>query len=426
MSEADQSGEKPPLPATPIVDLEAEKAKRWLRLLLRVGGSTSKVRKVSANAIIALRHAPEWKDALSFDASAYIVLLNRAPPKPWKHVKHFRPHVWDEQDDRLLAEWLQRKGIDLHSSVVADAVETVARERSFHPIRDYLAGLTWDGTARMDKWLHAYAGAEDTLLNSAFGSKWLIAAVARALIPGCKVDTMLILEGVQGIGKSTLLRELCGRDWFTDKLGDNLGDKDAAMTISGKWIVECAELEALGTSTVERLKAFLSREVDRYRPPYGRRAIDSKRQCVFAGTTNNLEYLRDMAGNRRYWPVRCKDRDCDVAGVVRDRDQLWAEAKFRFEQGENWWLTGEMQKLQAEQAEERMELDPWEEIILAGITEKVEVRIKEIATKLLGIAECDLSKSDQRRIGAILRHHKFERVVRREGKVQYKAFVRNQ
>jgi predicted P-loop ATPase len=147
---------------------------------------------------------------------------------------------------------------------------------------------------------------------------------------------------------------------------------------------------------------------------------------VFAGTTNNLEYLRDMAGNRRYWPVRCKDRDCDVAGVVRDRDQLWAEAKFRFEQGENWWLTGEMQKLQAEQAEERMELDPWEEIILAGITEKVEVRIKEIATKLLGIAECDLSKSDQRRIGAILRHHKFERVVRREGKVQYKAFVRNQ
>jgi predicted P-loop ATPase len=425
MSEAEQHGGTPPSPVTPI-DLEAEKAKRWQRLLLRVGGSTSKVRKVSANAIIALRHAPEWKDALSFDASAYMVLLNHTPPKPWKHVKQFRPRVWDEQDDRLLAEWLQRKGIDLHSSVVADAVETVARERSFHPIRDYLSGLTWDGVARVDKWLHSYAGAEDTTLNSAFGSKWLIAAVARALQPGCKVDTMLILEGVQGIGKSTLLRELCGKDWFTDKLGDNLGDKDAAMTISGKWIVECAELEALGTSTVERLKAFLSREVDRYRPPYGRRAIDSKRQCVFAGTTNNLEYLRDMAGNRRYWPVRCKDRECDVPGIVRDRDQLWAEAKHRYEQGENWWLTGELQKLQAEQAEERMEADPWEEIILNGIAQAPEVRVKEIATKLLHILDCDLTKVDQRRIGAILRHAGYERTSKRENGERFRVFIRKQ
>jgi predicted P-loop ATPase len=196
------------------------------------------------------------------------------------------------------------------------------------------------------------------------------------------------------------------------------------MTIAGKWIVECAELESLKGNSVERLKAFLSREVDRYRPPYGRHSIDSKRQCVFCGTTNNLEYLRDLAGNRRYWPVRAST--CDTAAVTRDRDQLWAEAKARFDQGENWWLAGDLQLAQIEQAEERMEveIDPWEDQIASFSENATEFRTQILIFKLFNISELEQTKSDQKRVAAILRKLGFKRIKRREGNRTFWAFIR--
>jgi putative DNA primase/helicase len=165
-------------------------------------------------------------------------------------------------------------------------------------------------------------------------ARWLISAVARVFQPGAKADCCLILEGGQGIGKSSALRIL-GDPWFTDEIAD-LGGKDASFQTQGVWIVEIAELDSMNRSEVSRIKSFMSRNVGRFRPPYGRRIVESPRQCVFAGSVNHNVYLRDETGGRRFWPVEC--RSIDLAGLKRDRDQPWAEAVFKYQAGSPWWL----------------------------------------------------------------------------------------
>lgn len=212
----------------------------------------------------------------------------------------------------------------------------VARQHRVHAVRDYLARLRWDGAPRLDLWLHRHLGVRDVPLTRAFASKFLIGAVARARQPGAKVDHMLILEGDQGLFKSSALEALMpATELFTDDLGESLG-KDAAERIAGKWLVEVAELDAMGKAEVTRIKSFITRRVDRFRPAYGRWAVDSQRQCVFAGTTNADVYLKDETGGRRFWPVRIGAVDLD--GIRRERDQIWAEAVARHAAGERWWL----------------------------------------------------------------------------------------
>ena len=218
---------------------------------------------------------------------------------------------------------------------VSRSVGAVAREITVHPVRDHLGALAWDGVPRIETWACRYLGAEDTAFNRSVGALWLISAVARIFRPGVKADHMLVLEGPQGARKSTALKILAGEDWFTDELPD-LGSKDAAMHMQGVWIIEIAELDAIGKAEVSRIKAFLTRTTDRFRPPYGRYTIEVPRQCVFAGTVNPDTYLRDETGNRRFWPVRCGTIDIDA--LARDRDQLWAEAVARFRAGAIWWL----------------------------------------------------------------------------------------
>jgi predicted P-loop ATPase len=188
----------------------------------------------------------------------------------------------------------------------------------------------------------------------------MISAVARIHRPGAKADCCLILEGPQGIRKSTALRTLAG-EYFTDELAD-LGSKDAAMQTRGVWIIELSELDSLSNSEVARIKAFMSRTTDRFRPPYGTRLMESPRQCVFAGTVNHATYLRDETGGRRFWPVTCGRIEIDE--LARDRDQLWAEAKIRFDSGAAWWLDKpELVQMASDQQIERYEGDPWEEVI---------------------------------------------------------------
>lgn len=238
-----------------------------------------------------------------------------------------------------------------------EAVTDLARESSFHPVRDYLDGITWDGVPRLDTWLTAYLGAPSTELNRAVGAITLIAAVRRVRQPGCKFDEMLVLEGPQGLGKSKSLGLLAGNtDLFTASLRLDMDEKTVIEQTAGKWLVECGELDGLSKTDSAKLKALLSRGKDRARLAYGRSAQDVPRQWIVIGTTNTNKYLIDPTGNRRVWPVVTST--IDVAAIERDRDMIWAEAAAREAAGESIRLDPSLYEAARLVQEERLEESP--------------------------------------------------------------------
>jgi predicted P-loop ATPase len=347
-----------------------------------------------ANAITALRDAPEWQDVLRFDEFALTVVAVNAP---WAKARTMR---WSDGDDIRAANWLQHQGISVKPNEAHDAVVAVGQERSYHPVRNYLRALTWDGTSRIANLASVYFGAEDNEYVREVGLRFMVSAVARVMQPGCKADHVLILEGQQGTLKSTAARTLASDDWFTDEIAD-FGSKDAAMQAAGVWVIEVAELHAMRKGEVERVKAFLSRTTDRFRPPYGRAIVSVPRQCVFIGTTNADDYLKDETGGRRFWPIRCGT--IDVAAIKRDRDQLWAEAFHRYTDGERWWLEGEVSRLAADEQNERFASDPWQEPIATYLGVRGNVSMAEILEKCLGIETAAWKQADQKRVAACLR-----------------------
>jgi hypothetical protein len=384
----------------------------WRKDLLRSkppmnNNTEGRIFPVLANAIAAFRHAPEWGGVLAFNEFAFGTVALKSPP--WGLVPKGE---WTDHEDRLAAEWLQKQGILVSVEVAGQAVQTAARDRPFHPVKSYLHGLQWDGVKRLDCWLSTYLGAEDTEYARAVGSRWLASAVARIFRPGTKADCCLILEGPQGIRKSTALRTLAG-EYFTDELAD-LGSKDAAMQTRGVWIIELSELDSLSRSDIARIKAFMSRTTDRFRPPYGMRLVESPRQCVFAGTVNHSTYLRDETGGRRFWPVACGRIDVDA--LARDRDQLWAEAKTRFESGAAWWLeSADLVQMASEQQIERYEGDPWEEAIGPWLEPRASVSIGEVLEKCLQKAQALWTQTDKNRAARCLRTLGWERYRERHG-----------
>lgn len=401
---------------------------RWARLLrLDLLGAPE---RNEANVITALENDEAFAGALAFDEFRHEATVAR--PLPWDPPAAACPRAWEDADDVRLSEWLQRREINVSPVVASRSVAAVARNVRVHPVRDYLDGLRWDGVPRLDRWTVTHLGAEDAALNRAFGALWMISAVARIMRPGCKADHMLILEGPQGARKSTALKALASEAWFTDELAE-IGSKDAAQQMRGVWIIEFAELDAISRAEVSRIKAFLTRTTDRYRPPYGRYVIEAPRQCVFAGSVNPDAYLRDETGNRRFWPVRCGD--IDVPALLRDRDQLWAEAAQRHRQGAVWWITDPalIETARAEQ-EDRYQSDAWESLIerwLAfdrrrenhgGIgyddwreTERerpaplADVSIGEILAEAIGLEPGRWSRADQMRVAAYLKRAGWER-----------------
>jgi len=336
-----------------------------------------------------------WKGSVGYNEfSGQVEITGELP---WDRMG--QSGVWRDHEDSRAAEWLQRHGVRVSPAAAAQAIQVVAQQNPFHPVRRYLETLVWDGKTRLDGWLYVYLNVEPTDFTLAAGKAWLISAVARVYRPGVKSDHCLVLEGRQGIGKSRAL-SILGGEWFTDELAE-LGSKDSAMQLRGKWIVELAELDALNRTDSSRIKAFLSRSADRYRPPYARHVVEVKRQCVFAGTTNRSEYLADETGARRFWSVACGDR-IELDDLARDRDQLWAEAVHEFRNGAKWWLEG--QELEQEAAMEqaaRYEEDPWHALVAGFLRGRSEVGLEDVWS-LLDMEVADRSIQDQKRLRNIL------------------------
>jgi len=314
------------------------------------------------NVMTALKLAPELRGLVQYNEFADLVELHRLPP--WQTVSETSyPSSWTDDDRVRLQAWFQAQGIEVTKpSTVQDAVVAYAKLSSYHPVRNYLNELRWDGKGRIAGWLGEYLGADgDREYLEAIGPSFLISLVARVMQPGCKADCVLVLEGPQGLRKSAAACILAGEPWFSDSL-PNLHSKDAAIQLQGRWIQELPELAAVRFSAVEAVKAFLSRAKDRYRPPYGRNAIDRPRHCVFIGTTNLHEYLQDETGGRRFWPVRC--RKLDLEGLARDRDQLLAEAFEGYRNGSVWHLSPKLEDMARQQQELRRQISPQEEQVL--------------------------------------------------------------
>ena len=318
------------------------------------------VKNTLRNLTIILENDPNLK-ALVFNQ-----LLDGMEIKgdvPWKHPSKF----WRDADDAQLISYID-KHYGIFSARNYDiAVAKVTDDRSYHPIREFIQSLpTWDGIPRVDTLLIDYLAAEDNEYVRAVTRKTLCAAICRVLNPGCKFDSMLVLNGPQGIGKSTLIAKLAG-EWFSDSL--NLGDtkdKTAAEKLQGYWILEIGELAGLKKAEVETLRSFLSRQNDIYRASFGKRATPHLRQCIFFGTTNaESGYLRDTTGNRRFWPVKTPGGGAKHSWELTQEDilQIWAETLVYVKQGEKLYLDAKMEQLAKAQQREAMESDEREGLV---------------------------------------------------------------
>jgi len=358
-----------------------------------------------ANAAHALRCDPGIANIFAYDAFRSSLILESPVPAPGAGDElpddDFVPRQVCDNDMNRLQEYLQDAGLPrLGKDTTYQAVDIIAHERTFHPVRDYVESLCWDDTPRVATWLQTYLGCEPTLYTSQIGSMFLIAMVARIFEPGCKADYMLVLEGPQGAMKSSACKIL-GGDWFSDNMPDVTSGKDASLHLPGKWLIEIAELSAIGKVEDAALKAFITRSVERYRPPYGRMEVDQPRQCVFIGTTNKSAYLRDETGGRRFWPV--KVGKINPNALLRDRDQLFAEAYQLYLAACRWWPTADFEREHIKpQQEARFEADAWEEIIGPWLLGKTRVTVKDVAIYALNIETPRIGTADQRRIAACL------------------------
>lgn len=310
-----------------------------------------------ANTMHVLSCHPSWENVIAYDAFNEQVVKLKAPPTREQDGLGCVGE-WTDTDTARTVAWIASGvGFEPSAEHVDHAVASVAETRTFHPVRAYLEALKWDGVARCDMLLSRYFGAERSDYVSAVGSRWLVSAVARVMQPGCQADCMLVLEGEQGIGKSTGLEALFSKQWFADS-PVAIGEKDGFQALRGRWCIEFGELQSFRGRDVTTIKNFVSARSDNYRPSYARRNRTFQRQVIFAGTTNEDAYLGDKSGNRRFWPVRCGK--VDVAALHADRDQLWAEAFSRYVSGERWHIDTPELRAICEQAQESREIDdPW-------------------------------------------------------------------
>lgn len=314
-----------------------------------------------SNLILILSHDPMLKNIVF---NQHLDGMEITGEVPWKHPERW----WRDADDAQLISYIDKTYGLFSKSKYNIAVTKVTDDRSYHPIKDFLNGLpAWDGIPRADSILIDYFGAEDNEYVREVTRKTLCAAVARVFEPGIKFDYMLVLNGKQGIGKSLFLKKL-GGIWFNDSLQlSDTHDKTAAEKLQGYWILEISEMAGMKKTEIETLKAFISRQEDVYRASFGRRAVPHARQCIFIGTTNtDRGFLRDITGNRRFWPVKVQEgKKAPWTLTTEEMQQIWAEIMVRYKAGEVLCLKGDVEKYAEAMQREAMETDEREGIIEA-------------------------------------------------------------
>jgi predicted P-loop ATPase len=328
------------------------------------------------------------------------------------------------------------KDLALAYETAIKAAIRAGTHRTFDPVRAYLEGLTWDGKERIACWLETYFGAgvddsdefeaqaEERTWNQQIGKRWLISAVARVYDPGCQVDTILIAEGAQGIGKSSAFRALAVQDaWFACDLPD-IKHKDAVHHVLGPWIIELDELDALSRKEATSVKSYVSRRTDRARLSYGKLSTNHPRRVVFCGTTNEDVYNSDATGGRRFWPFKVR-RSIDVSAIERDRDQLWAEAVACYLAGELWHLEDEaLQRIAKAEQDKRFKPSPWLALIDDYVMGKSEVTVSDILENCLDMAKAHQGQRDMNEAVRCLQHVGWtQKQVRRDGK-RVRVYVR--
>ncbi len=414
----------PPLPGQPLRAVPSTttevrtRSPDWRNLLLRTPGrgkQPATITKCTENLRLALARAPEWQGVLRWNLlTGRRDLCGDLPQGKHSGVEYTRG-PWQDHYTYAAQSWFhERLGWEPSLQLLEVALDDQAHRVEWHPVREYLKTLRWDGTPRLERMLHTHFGAEDTALTRAMGAKWMISAIARVEQPGCQVDHMLVLEGAQRIGKTTGLATLVGKDWFCASPID-LRDKDAAMVLRGCWVYDFDELEGFRGREATRVKSFITLRRDTYRPAYGRQIVDVERSCVFAGTTNEERWMTDPTGNRRFWPVLCGT--VSTALIASDRDQLWAEALAFYQQAEPWHIDDEnlVTLAQAAQAE-RMEVDPWLEVLQGWWERRLDkisgITIREALLEL----DVPVSKQDKReqmRVGSLLKQLGLTRIRQR-------------
>lgn len=375
------------------------------------------------NAMLVLQNDEIWKGVIGYNEHQKRLVFRKPPP--WGGAP--RPII--DSDETRIANWFGRRdtyAVDFSSRVIREALIAVAEDHPFHPVRDYLESLQWDEKPRIDLFLSACCGAEDQPFLSEFSRNFFIQAVARIFRPGCKADLMLVLEGEQGKGKSTLARVLAGADHYVD-MGAAPNDKDFYQIMQGTWIVEISEMASFARADQSHIKRALTVSTDKYRPSYGRISQEYPRESVFIGTVNDDDWQRDPTGARRFMPVRVGDIDIDAVHDLRD--QLWAEAVTRFRSGEAWHELSDAAR--AEQESRYIE-DVWAEPIYNWLQGKgrgdrgpvSETSVAEILAHALGVMGKQADKLAQMRVGTIMHRLGWERSRKRRGNTRIYIYKR--
>jgi predicted P-loop ATPase len=383
-----------------------DEERTWYDLLTK--GDSGTLESTTANLLVLLANMGEFRGVFSFNRRSGAAILSRALPTIAGVQSPSTSYPRNLTDDDFTSvkaffeasEMALRFGVD----TIASAIGFTARSHSFDPVEDYLNRLSWDGVPRLDTWLYTACGVISTPYAMSVGRKWLISGVARGLKPGCKVDTMLVLEGGQGTRKSTLLSALMPDETlFVDHLPELDQHIQVVEQIRGPWLVEVAELDAFGKADETKIKQFLSTQKDRYTAKYKRTAEEVPRSVFFAGTTNKHEWIKDSTGGRRFWPISIDDNaKLDVDWVRANRDQLWAEAVNAFKLNEAWWLSDTEEDHAKIEQSSRIASDPWQSMVAKYAEGRESVSVESVLADVCEIKVSQLSHNDRRRVTSIL------------------------